>query len=143
MSKLWFHCDVQPQLSSYVSKKTIMSICGTMIIIRCSSSHGDMRQVLHYIFILLTLTKSNNAMSDMISNINLAINTLNNHQLPDIQHGIISRENTTYYDLILTLGHPIIVLTLINAWSSWKISKNRLISLCFNFSSQKYRIHAF
>ena len=71
---------------------TIMSICGTIIMMSIaaaaadnkmllSSSHGDMRQVLHYHLIayFYQLPKSNNAMSDNISNINhlaIAINTL-------------------------------------------------------------------
>ena len=83
---------------------TIMSICGTIIMMSIaaaaadnkmllSSSHGDMRQVLHYHLIayFYQLPKSNNAMSDNISNINLiaaAINNpadpMNRHQMQDI-----------------------------------------------------------
>ena len=77
----------------------MMSIADNKMLL--SSSHGDMRQVLHYHLIayFYQLPKSNNAMSDNISNINLiaaaAINNpadpMNRHQMQDITAELMMR----------------------------------------------------
>ena len=64
----------------------MMSIADNKMLL--SSSHGDMRQVLHYHLIayFYQLPKSNNAMSDNISNINLIAAAINNPADPMNRH---------------------------------------------------------